>query len=400
MSKDAKIGFVVVVLVATLLLINSFRTSGLTIFTGKIGLLFTQVYGLRVGDPVTIGGVSAGRVVDIDFAPSEIQESFYPITGGTTLVRALVELDGGRKIPKESTYAVRIDLNGRRWLDITLSPSNEMIDANESFFAEVELGQDDPMQRTLRTFTTLAKQTEELRQQLNDPEFLLRTKDTASNLRFYSRELLAASAEAPKQLEAFEKGLDRQEMALLEQIRSFDEKTKEVSRRIVEMTPQLSENLEGWAARIERQGDRLSSTLAVASEKTVEYQKMLDEALAKGLKPDLTQRLLLQAKQWSRRLQEYRYLAEDLHSLTSDPTIRADLAKAIDNLRVKSEQMNERVLKLEDKLKTLPFVGPKFEDEVPQGEESLEGDSSESSPENGDFQEQGEVTEESLQTPE
>lgn len=361
MSKDAKIGFVVVSVVVGLLLVHSFRRSGLTLFNDKIGLLFTQVYGLRAGDPVTIGGVPAGRVVEIDFAPKEIQDSFFPITGGTTLVRALVELDGGRKIPKESTYSVRIDLNGRRWLDVTLSPSNELIEPNESFFAESEFGQDDPMQRTLTTFTTLAEQTEGLREQLKDPDFLLKTKDTASNLRFYSRELVAASAEAPKQLEAFESGLDRQEMALMEQIKSFDEKTQEVSRRMIEMAPQLSENLEGWAARLERQGDKLASTLEVANVNTLEYQRMLDSAIAMGLKPETTQRLLVQAKQWNRKLQEYRYLAEDLHSLTSDPTIREDLKQAIDDMRGKGEQMNERIHKLEERLKKLPFVGSKMQ---------------------------------------
>lgn len=382
MSKDAKIGFLVVSVVAALLLAHSFRHSGLTIFKDKIGLLFTQVYGLRAGDPVTIGGVPAGRVVEIDFAPKEIQDSFFPITGGTTLVRALVEFDGGRKIPKESTYSVRIDLNGRRWLDITLSPSNELIEPNESFFAESEYGQDDPMQRTLRTFNTLAEQTEGLREQLNDPDFLLKTKDTASNLRFYSRELVAASAEAPKQLEAFERGLDRQEMVLLEQIKAFDEKTQEVSRRMIEMAPQLSENLQGWTARLERQGDRLASTLQVANEKTLEYQKMLDNAMTMGLNPDTTQRLLVQAKQWNRKLQEYRYLAEDLHSLTSDPTIREDLKRAIDNLRGKGESMNERILKLEERLKSIPFLGPRMQKDDPSTEGVLDAtDPAESSSE-------------------
>lgn len=352
-----------VAITVALLLIHSFRQSGLTIFNDKVGLLFTQVYGLRAGDMVTIGGVPAGTVVDIDFAPKEIQDSFFPITGGTTLVRALIELDGGRKIPKESTYSVRVDLNGRRWLDITLSPSKEMVGPNESFFAEEVYGQDDPMQRTLRTFSTLADQTEELRHQLNDPDFLLRTKDTASNLRFYSRELVAASAEAPKKLDAFDEGLNQQEMRLMEQIQAFDEKTQAVSRRMVEMAPQLSENLEGWSARIERQGDKLASTLEVAGNKTAEYEKLLDQVLDKGLKPEMVKKLVRQAKAWNRKLQEYRYLAEDLHSFTSDPTIRADLVKSIKDLRAKSEEMNNRLEKLDRMLEGNPFTGPLVETE-------------------------------------
>ena len=70
-----------------------------------------------------------------------------------------------------------------------------------------------------------------------------------------------------------------------------------------------------------------------------------------------------QTRKWSRQLQEYRYMAEDLHSLTSDPTIRADLKKAIDDFRVKTEELNERLLKLEEMLKANPLTGPLAEDE-------------------------------------
>lgn len=365
MNKDAKIGLLTVAILAVFMLLNSFRDSGLITFNDKVSLLFTQVHGLRAGDPVTIGGVPAGRVVDIDFAPDNIQESFIPITGGTTLVRALVELDGGRKIPNESTYAIRIDLNGRRWLDITFSPSEDTIGPDEYFFAEEALGQDDQMQRTIKTFTTLTEQTEELRAQLTAPEFLLRTKDLASNLRFYSREMVAASSEAPRQLADMEESLDRQELVLLQQVEAFDQKTKEVSRRMIEMAPQLTENLQGWAKRMERQGNRLSTTLKMASAKTQEYQKLLDEAVATRLKPELTQKLVKQTKRWSRKLQEYRYLAEDLHALTSDPTIRADLKKAIDDFRVKSEELDQRLLKLEKTLKENPITSS-LVDEEPQ----------------------------------
>lgn len=363
MSKDAKIGFVTLALLAGFMLVHSFRDTGITLFNDKVGLLFTQVYGLRAGDPVTIAGAPAGRVVDIDFAPPEVQDSFYPITGGTTLVRALVELDGGRKIPKESTYGVRVDLNGRRWLDITPSHSEEMIGPSENFFAEEAFGQDDQMQRTIRTFTTLADQTEELRAQLTDPEFLLRTKDTASNLRFYSREMMAASSEAPRHLDNLEKNLDRQELALLQRIEEFDKKTKEVSQRMVEMAPQLSENLLGWTARMERQGNKLGQTLELAAEKTDEYQKLLDEAVEKRLSPEMTKRLVRQTKQWARKLQEYRYMAEDLHSLTSDPTIQADLKKAIDDYRIKTQELNDKLNKLEKTLQSNPLTGPLIEDE-------------------------------------
>ena len=356
MNKDAQIGLWTVAVLLGLFLFHSVRDSGIIDLRREVGLLFTQVHGLRPGDPVTIGGVPKGRVMSIDFAPPELQESFSPITGGTTLVRAMIVLDGGQKIPKESTYAIRVDLNGTRWLDITFSPSSEMIGPDDNFFAESAAGQDDQLRKTIDTFTVLTEQTKELRAQLTAPEFMLRTKDTASNLRFYSREMAAASAQAPAQLAAFEKNLDAQELALLQQIEAFDQKTQEVARRMTEMGPQLSETLQGWSQRMERQSDRLSSTLQTAGKKGAEYQKLLDEAILENLNPEVTERLIRQTKKWGRKLQEYRYLAEDLHSLTSDPTIRADLKKAIDDFRLQSESMNTRLIELEQMLKENPLT--------------------------------------------
>ena len=251
---------------------------------------------------------------------------------------------------------IRVDLNGLRWLDITFSPSDALIGPQDNFFAEEAFGQDDQMQRTIQTFKTLSEQTEILRAQLADPEFMLLTKDTASNLRFYSREMVAASSEAPAHLASLEEGLDQQEMALLQELQAFDDKMAQVSRRMTEMAPQLSETIQGWSNRMERQSDRLSATLEMASQKSVEYQKILDEAIEKQLNPEVLKRMVKQTRRWARKLEEYRYLAEDLHSLTSDPTIRADLKKVIDDYRIKTQELNEKLLKLEEALKENPIT--------------------------------------------
>lgn len=356
MNKDAKIGLITLLLVAAVALYSSFRDHGIVSFSNQVGLLFTQVHGLRVGDSVTMGGVPFGRVVDIDFAPQNVQDALYPLTGGTLLVRALVEVHSGRDIPKESTYTVQTDLNGRRWVDITASPSEVMIGADETFFAEELVVREDKLQRTIRTFTILSDQTADLRAELANPEFRLRTKDTASNLRFYSRELVAASEQAPAQLEDFSDSLDRQEAEMYRQLAAFDEKTREVSARMIEMTPQITENLRGWSQRMERQSDRLNATLVAAAQRSDEYQKLLDEMLDKRLNPEAIKRLITQTKKWARKIQEYRYIAEDLHALTSDPTVRADLKAAIAKFEEKSRALNERLLKLEHQIDTNPLT--------------------------------------------
>jgi hypothetical protein len=354
-NKDSKIGLLTVVLALSLVLLNSLREAGVVSFGSELGLIFSQVHGLRAGDTVTIGGVPSGHVVSIDFAPKEIQDRFLPLTGGVALVRAQVAFDSFRRIPQDSTYAVRTDLNGRRWIEITVSPSEKDIGPDEIFFAEESARQDDQLQMTINTFAALGKQTESLRNILSDPDFRLRTKDTASNLRFYSRELKAASEQAPAQLRAFEKNLDDQQAAIMAQIQAFDDKTKNIRQRMTEMAPQISENLQGWSERMIRQGVRLTGTLQMAIVRSAEYQAMIDRAMLQSLDPEAIKALIVQTKKWGRRLEEYRQLAEDVHALTSDPTVRADLKDAIKKFEIKSVELNERLDKLEKRIDENPL---------------------------------------------
>lgn len=355
MSKDARVGLITLVIFASLLLLDALRERGVVSFGTEQGLIFTQVHGLREGDLVTVGGVPAGKVVSIDFAPADLQKALAPVTGGVELVRANVAFDKFRKIPKESTYTVLTDMNGIRRVEITVSPSQEDIDPGETFFAEETTRQEDQLQATVKTFATLGRQTEKLREILSDEDFRLRTRDTASNLRFYSRELRAASAQAPAQLEAFESELNTQEMAILNQLKAFDDKSKDVRERMTEMSPQLTETMRSYAERMTRQGDRLTGTLATAAQRSEEYQQMLDRLSSEQLSPEAVQTLVIQTKKWGRRLDEYRRLAEDVHALTSDPTVRSDLKEAIKKFEVRGVEMNQRLEKLEKLIDNNPI---------------------------------------------
>lgn len=361
MNKDAKIGLLAIALAMGVVLLNGLREAGVVSFGSQLGLIFSQVQGLRPGDSVTIGGVPRGRVLSVDFAPKDIQERLSPLTGGVALVRAQVNFDDFRRIPRDSTYSVMSDMNGRRWIEITVSPSDVNIGPDEIFFAEESSRQDDQLRTTINTFTALGEQTEKLRDILADPTFRLRTKDTASNLRFYSRELRAASVQAPEKLEAFEQNLDVQQAAILGQLQKFDEKTRAVRQRMTEMTPQLSENLRGWGERMSRQGDRLTATLSMAVTRSDEYRVMVDQMLAGNLDEKSVRALIVSTKKWARKLEEYRYLAEDLHALTSDPTVRSDLKAAISKFQEKSVELNERLDQLEKRAGDNPLksiLGP------------------------------------------
>lgn len=354
MSRDAKIGLLCLFVAAVLLLVRSLQSVGVVVFGSQLGLLFSQVHGLRAGDLVTIGGVPMGRVLSIDFAPKEIQERLAPLTGGVTLVRAQVVFDEFRRIPQNSTYTVRSDLNGFRRIEITLSPSEEDIGPDELFFSEEAPRQDDQLKATVGAFSKLGQQTERLRQVLSDPDFSLHTKDSASNLRFYSRELKAASSQAPEQLEALEESLNQQEVALLGKLDAIDEKTRAVRERMIELSPQLSENLKGWSERILRQGNKFTQVLTFAVTRSTEYEELIRRVASDRLDPQAVRALVITIKKWSRKLEEYRALAEDLHALTSDPTVRSDLMALITKLKEKSLSLRKQVEKLESRVDHLP----------------------------------------------
>ena len=355
MSKDARIGLITLFVVGALLLFDMLRDRGLVTFGPQQGLIFTQVHGLREGDLVTVSGVPAGKVVSIDFAPDALERALAPVTGGVELVQANVIFDNARKIPKESTYTVRTDMNGIRRIEITVSPSQEDIDPKETFFAEEPTRQEDQLQATLTAFSKLGQQTENLREILSDEDFRLRTRDTASNLRLYSRELRAARAQAPDQLRAFEQNLNNQEAAILNQLRSFDDKTKDVRERMTEMSPQLSETMKGYAERMTRQGQKLTATLESAAARSGEYQEMLDRMTQERLNPEAVQSLIVSTKKWARKLEEYRRLAEDVHALTSDPTVRSDLKEAIRKFQLRSAELNVRLDNLEKMIDENPI---------------------------------------------
>ncbi len=356
LSQEARIGLMTIALVCMAYLANSFRESDFLRSHRQFDLLFTQVHGLRVGDPVTIGGVPSGRVLDIDFAASDVQQALQPLTGGIPLIRARVELDG-RTIPKESTYTVHTDLNGRRWLDITVSPSDEVIGPDENFFAETSSSQEDQLQITLRTFTELTSDTQDLRDELTDPQFRLQTKDAASNLRFYSRELAAASAQAPEYLDSLKEQIDKQETLLYAKMADFSEKTAEISARMREMTPQMSENLRGWTQRLERQREQLTTTLEMAVLRTEEYRDLVDRVMEQQLSEDALKKLIVELRSWSRKLEEYRLLAEDLHTLTSDPQVQQELKSLVGYLLERSQELRDRIESLERLVDLNPWLG-------------------------------------------
>lgn len=355
MSGQAKVGLLVVTLALILLYMAPGQHRRAPVLGHSLKLLFTQVHGLREGDPVKLAGVPSGVITHIDFASEELTNQFSLVTGGLPLVEVSVSLNATAKVPSNSYYQAISNLNGTRWIDITPAGGDTYIGAGEPFFAERTSLQDDQLTRTLRTLRTLSDQTVELRDAIADAEFRRQVKDTASNLRFYSRELAEASRTAPERLAAIEQQIDEQEARLLAQIENMDAKVAEVHNRLQTMTPQLQENLAAWRARLDNSSAEIEQMLSQAVELTDEYNRSVEEAVAGYSDPATLEKFVITARKWSRQIDAMMAIATDLHSLSSDPKVQEDIKGMLTKLKGRSEDLKKRVDQLERKIDTLPF---------------------------------------------
>ncbi|MCA9790359.1 MAG: MCE family protein [Candidatus Eremiobacteraeota bacterium] len=355
MSAQAKVGLLVVTLALIMLYTAPGQHRRAPVLGHSLKLLFTQVHGLREGDPVKLAGVPSGVITHIDFASDELRKQFSLVTGGLPLVEVSVSLNATAKVPSNSYYQAVGNLNGTRWIDITPAGGDSFIGANEPFFAERTSIQDDQLTRTLRTLRTLSDQTVELRDAIADAEFRRQVKDTVSNLRFYSRELAEASRTAPEQLAAVERQMDEQEARLHSQIDSMDAKVAEVRNRLQTMTPQVKENLAAWRERIDKSSGEIEQMLAQAVDLTERYNQAVNDAVESYTDPAKIEKFVITARKWSRQIDAIMAIATDLHSLSSDPKVQEDLKGMITKLKGRSEDLNSKVDQLERKLDKLPF---------------------------------------------
>lgn len=354
MTVQARVGLVVVLLAIGLLLWSPGQHRRAPVIGNRFHLVFTQAGGLREGDQVKVAGVPKGVVESIEFATPEQQKEFSLVSQGLPLVIVTAAMEGFVHIPVASSYSVESKLSGERWVNITPAGGDDYVVPGETFFAERQTDPEDQLTKTLRTFKILSEQTRELRDEIADPDFRRQVKDTASNFRFYSRELAASSESAPEMLAEFEEQLDRQEVALQQRLAQFEEQIARAENLLTEMVPKLESQLAQFEQQVIANEDQAQAMLEKAVGMSEEYRDMVAELETRFGDQERMEALADQARRWSQRLDDLAAIATDLHMISSDPQVRADLKAMITKLKDRSAELKARVEKLERTLESFP----------------------------------------------
>ncbi len=342
MSKEFNIGLLVMVLLTVFTVVGlQNQTKRPDPFSPRYHLLFKAV-SLRPGDRVTVAGVDAGFVEKIDFTTKAEKEKyrtedFDPQVKVTILLEAKIVVREGAK------YQQRSNLKGYRWVEIMPPLEGPQLDSQTILSGELPSATEDQLTKTLSTFRRLSAETKELQQMAEDGEFRRKVKDTASNMRFYSREFARVSQNSRANLAAMDRSLAEQEAKIKQQLTRVDDMVTRMQEKLVTMTPQMTETIDGYRARLKSSQAQLRDLIAVSLKYSEEYEKLVDSISEQYKKTVVPEEIIATVHEYARKLEDMALLAEDMHTLSSDPQVQADLKKMITNLKEKSEKLKADV---------------------------------------------------------
>lgn len=367
-SKEATVGLLVAITCLILLGISPGHESRTPILGDTYNLVFHHVLGLRVGDPVVLGGVSAGKIVSIDFAPEnewpKLNEGHADPDLPVVLVK--VNVTGGVRLPVDSGYKVISNLNTNRFINILPgSPTSPSVAKGGMLSNELPPEGEDRLMKTIKTFKRLSTQTEDLRKMIADPGFRREIKDMASNMRFYSREFLVSSANATQTVNAMRQGLDRQEAAMEKNVEKVQQQVEMIAARLHQTVPALEKELEGYNGQIASTQGRVDELMAQT--RTYVYMvddhvRQFDELYSRRVDPEALRAFF---RTWAQKLDDFQALLADGRDLFLNESVRADLKAKLKNLKDQAQQLEDTVKQFEGRIDSFP-IKPQPVDPPPQ----------------------------------
>lgn len=358
LTRKATIGLVICGLTLGLLALSPNQTRRAPILGRQYRLVFHALDGLREGDLVTVGGVEAGRVADIDFAPASDWQKLNPPGDERPVVLVTVALRQGFNLAPGTAYRVVSTLRGRHFINILPPPPGSQLAEGSLLNQELDILSDNQLEATIRNFKLLNQRTEDLRKDFANPEFRRELKDLASNMRFYSAEFVTVSKDASHQVARMASEIDRQEQSILAQSQRMNQQTLRVAAYMKNVAPALRGQLQAYRQRLE-DGQKQMDNLYAAGQR---YSKMLNEyglllehnPIGKLDPEELSQRL----HSLNQQLEDYANLAGDVHRLTADPQVQADLKKPLKKVKERSQKLKEQVDGYEKKLDSYEWLIP------------------------------------------
>ena len=358
LSKEGRIGLVVCSISMVMLGLAPTQSKRTPLGGAQYKLVFHACQGLRVGDPVTLGGVDGGRVVDIDFAPNEDWDRLNPKGETRPVVLVTVGLYQGYQLTQGTAYKVVSTLRGRHFINILPPPPGEPA-AGGVLNGELDSSGDNQLLTTIKHFRMLSQSTKDMRSNFADPAFRRDMKDLASNMRFYSAEFVRVSEGSRAQVMSMQRSLERQEAALMANVQRMDEKTARASAMIRTMVPAARAQIAMYQGKLDAGQKQMDAAYKLADTYTkglLELKARLENSPLAKLDPD---KLSQKVHDLKNKLDDYANLAGDMHTLSSDPQIKDGFKEPFRKWKEKSEGWKDQVHSLETLTEPFRWLAPR-----------------------------------------
>lgn len=360
LSKEGRIGLVVCTISMVMLAMAPTQSKRSPLLGSQYKLVFHACQGLRVGDPVTLGGVDGGRVVDIDFAPKESWDELNPPGENRPVVLVTVGLYQGYKLSDGTAYKVVSTLRGRHFINILPPPPGvEMASSGAILKGETNSSADDQLLATIKHLKVLAQSTKDMRANFADPNFRRDMKDLASNMRFYSAEFVRVSEGSRSQVLKMTRTLDRQEATLMANVQRMDEMTVRAQAKIQTVVPVARAQMAMYQAQLDagqKQMDQAYKMAAGYSKGLLALKARIEASPLATMDPE---KLSQQMHDWKNKLEDYANLAGDMHTLSSDPQIKDGFKDPVRKYKAMSEKWKEQVHGFEEAVEPYRWLAPR-----------------------------------------
>ena len=358
LSKEGRIGLVVMTVSMVMLGLAPTQRKRAPLLGHEYKLVFHACQGLRVSDPVTIGGVDGGRVVDIDFAPLESWDNLNPPGENRPVVLVTVGLYQGFNLTKGTAYKVVSTLRGRHFINILPPPPGEEA-AGTILNQELNNSGENQLLATINNFKVLSHSTKEMRNQFADPVFRRDVKDLASNLRFYSAEFVRVSEGARAEVFKMHKTLDRQEASLMANVARMDEKTVRAATYIRTMVPAMRQQMAMYQRQLDAGQRQMDKGYRLAEGYTKGLLALKAQLEASPLATMDPEKLGQQMHDWKNKLEDYANLAGDMHTLSSDAQIKDGFKEYPRKAKAMTEKWKEQVHGFETQIEPFKWLIPR-----------------------------------------
>lgn len=364
-SKEFKIGFVITAVGLTLLAMAPTQRKRAPLVGSRYQLVFHELHGLQEGDQVVVGGVDAGRVVDIDFADEDKWKELNPPGDDRPVVLVGVSIRPGLPLREGTGYKVITTLRGSHFINILPPPPGDSVTQDTILNGELPAETADQLQMTLANFKDLSRSTKKIRDQFADPVFRRDMKDLASNMRFYSVEFNRISKGSRAQVARMSSALEQYEQVAMGNIRRMDAMVNGMSDLSHQMVPAVKARIAMANAQIGSAQQQMDSVYA-NSKKYLDAFQTYSNTMYSRVKSLDAEKIAEKIDQIKDKVENYADLATDIHQITSDPQVKQDIKALPKRLLQKSEQLKEQVHGYVEKAQILDWILPQEHKEAPE----------------------------------